>query len=1084
MSAAKKLLATGVLAAALSAPASAPAATFLPAYDIQSLAVPTHFAPDSKAAYQVFITNSGGEKTNQSEITITDTLPGGLVVEKVELSGPRQIGQDISQECEVDEVGEVTVTCKVTDALRPETEPSKLLPTNGLFLEIRVAVPAGASGTLVNKVEVEGGGAATATAEAENEVSTENPPAGFTEFEAELTGPDGLAVGEAASHPYQYTTTFAINVVPSPPGSAAPVVPAEGDLKDIEVALPPGLAANPRAIDRCSAQDFITVKAINVPPEGDVRPNQCPASSAVGVAIVELLEGKGGMRKFPIYNLEPPKGMPAQLGFLILGAPVYINTKIRSEGDYAAIGFLKQVTEAERVMASRIFIWGTPWEQSHDQVRGKCAETVEQCPVGGTARPFLRLPSNCLDPLLTTMSYVTWAQPQTEAAASHEEEPPIDCAEPDFGPTIEARPTTNVADSPAGLHFNLHLPQQEHEDPEGLGEADLRDTVVTLPKGLVVNPASADGQAACSPAQIGLSTPLGQSPIHFDRAPAQCPDAAKVGTVSASVPALDHPIEGSVYLATQEENPFKSLIAIYIVLEDPQTGIVVKLAAEVSPDPLTGQLSTTVTDAPQVPVEDFDFSFFEGPRAPLRTPAACGTHTTNTEITPWTAPEGQSAFPADSFQISSGPSGPCPENSLTPKLSAGLANPTAATYSPFLLRVSRPDGSNELAAIGTTPPAAFTAKLAGIPYCSEAQIALAASRSAPGQGVLEQESSSCPAASEVGTTTAGAGAGPTPLFTSGRVYLAGPYKGAPLSMVAIVPALAGPFDLGVIVNRIALRVDPESARVYAQSDPLPHILFGIPLAVRDVRVNLTRPGFTLAGTSCDREEVYAAVQGTAGATVAVTDPFQLGGCGALGFKPGLSLKLKGGTKRNAHPALKAVVTYPLGSNYANTAKASVALPHSEFLEQAHIRTICTRVQFAADACPKGSIYGKARAITPLLDEPLSGPVYLRSSSNPLPDLVLSLQGQIEIAAVGRIDSHKGGIRASFEAIPDAPLTKVIVEMQGGKKGLLVNSRNICNHTNRASARFTAHNGKGYDFRPVLKDDCKKGKKAGKGKGGR
>jgi hypothetical protein len=669
----------------------------------------------------------------------------------------------------------------------------------------------------------------------------------------------------------------------------------------------------------------------------------------------------------------------------------------------------------------------------------------------------------------------------TGAGASFSEAAPVGCSEPDFSPTITARPTTNVADSPAGLHFDLALPQAEHEDPEGLGEADLREAVVRLPGGLVVNPASADGQAACTTTEVGLSTAIGQSPIHFDREPARCPNASKLGTVSASVPALDHPLEGSIYLAEQEKNPFGSLIAFYIVLEDPQTGIVVKQAAKVTADPVTGQLSTRVAEVPQVPLADFDFSFFEGARAPLRTPANCARHTTNTEMTPWTAPEGQSAFPSDSFRVTTGPQGTCPDGALAPRLSAGLANPTAATYSPFSLRVSRPDGSGEIAAIGATPPSAFTAKLAGIPYCPEAQIAQAISRSGPGQGAQELASPSCPAASQVGTTTAGAGAGPTPFYTGGKVYLAGPYKGAPLSMVAIVPALAGPFDLGVIVNRIAVNVDPESAVVSAQSDPLPRILYGIPLDIRDIRVDFNRPDFTLAGTSCDPKAVSATVQGTSGATASLSDRFQLGGCGALRFKPGLSLKLSGPTKRGGHPSLRAVVSYPQGANYANTAKASVALPHSEFLEQSHIRTICTRVQFAAKACPKGSIYGKVRATTPLLDKPLEGPVYLRSSSNPLPDLVFALHGQIDVAAVGRIDSHNGGIRTSFESVPDVPLTKVVLEMQGGKKGLFVNSRNICKHTNRATARFTGQNGKTHDFQPVLGDSCK-GK--GKGKGGR
>jgi len=662
----------------------------------------------------------------------------------------------------------------------------------------------------------------------------------------------------------------------------------------------------------------------------------------------------------------------------------------------------------------------------------------------------------------------------------------VGCAAVPFNPAIEARPSTNAADSPAGFHFALVLPQRAGEEPSVLGQADLREAKVTLPAGLVVNPASADGLGACTPAQIGLTTAPGQLPAHFNLAPAQCPDAAKIGTVEADVPALDHPVKGAAYLATQEDNPFNSLLAFYIVLEDEQTGIVVKLAAKVSPDPVTGQLTNTVQDNPQVPFEEFRFDFFEGARAPLRTPMNCATHTTATEMTPWSAPEGARAFPSSSFEITRGPAGPCPNGSLEPKLSAGLANPSAGTYSPFSLRLTRNDGTGEFAGLTATPPLGLTARLAGIPYCPQSAIDQAKGRERPGGGGQELANPSCPSASQVGTVTAGAGAGPSPFYVSGKLYLAGPYKGAPLSLVAVIPAKAGPFDLGAVVNRTAAYVDRETAQVKAVADPLPTIIAGIPVDTRDLRVNLDRANFALAPTSCEPKSVGATVTGTSGQSANVSDRFQVGGCNALKFQPKVSLQLKGGTKRADHPALKAIVTYPQKGSYANTAKASVGLPHSEFLEQSHIRTICTRVQFAAGACPKGAVYGKAKAFSPLLDKPLEGPVYLRSSSNPLPDLVLDLHGQIDVAAVGRLDSHKGGIRTSFEAIPDAPISKVIVEFPAGKKGLLVNSRNICNHVNKATAKFTAHNAKSFESRPVLKDGCKgkKGKGHKKGKGGK
>ncbi len=1074
------LLGAATLSALIVVPAAPAASTPVPAFAIQSLAVPTNFAPGGKAAYQVFVTNSGGETTDQSEITITDTLPAGLEVEGVLLYGPRN-GTLISKDCEVAVVGEVsTVTCKVTDALLPKYLPAKLFPTNQLLLEIKVAVPADAAGTLTNQVQVEGGGAAPASAEAENDASAEDTPAGFAEFKAELTGPDGLPVSAAASHPYQYTTTFAVNTAPPPPGATWPV-PAGGDLRNIEVALPPGLAGNPTAIDRCSAQQFYTIKAVVTPLGGDSYPNECPPGSAVGVALVEQLEGGGFSRKLPIYNLIPPKGMPAQFGFQVREAPVYINTKLRSDGDYGISAYLTDVTEAQRVTASRITIWGTPWDKSHETVRGRCVETVELCPVVGTPRPFLRLPSNCADPLLTTMSYTTWTRPPIFAGASDSEPAPTGCEAPDFSPTIEAKPSTNVADSPSGLHVDLHLPQKANEDPEGLGEADLRDATVTLPPGLSVNPSSADGLGACSLAQIGYQG-LKQGKPSFSTEPAHCPDAAKIGTVEIDAPAVDHPLPGSIYLAKQSENPFGSLIALYIAVNDPQTGVVIKLPGRVETNPVTGQITNIFEQNPQLPFEDLKVDLFHGARAPLRTPQTCGesatvpSFTTTTSLTPWSAPaSGPPATPSDSFAIVQSPSGACAPTAAQlpnpPFFEAGAQDPLAGVYSPFLLRLKREDGSQELKGLNVTLPLGLSARFAGTAECSEAAVAQVQSRSNPGQGALEQVSPSCPAASQLGTVTVGAGAGPTPIYLQGKAYLAGPYKGAPLSMLIVTPAIAGPFDFGSVAVRAALYVDPESAQGKVVSDPIPTILQGVPTDVRSIAVRIDRQNFTLNPTSCEAKALTAEAISVTGNVANLQNRFQVLGCTNLGFKPKLALKLKGGTKRGDHPALTAILTYPSKGAYSNIAKAQVALPHSEFLDTTHIKTICTRVQFASNTCPKGAIYGFARAISPLLDKPLEGPVYLRSSSNPLPDLVADLNGQIHVVLAGKVDSINGGTRNTFQAVPDAPVTKFTLSLPAGKKGLLQNSTDICRGSHKATADFTAHNGKTLRLKPELVARC-------------
>ena len=319
------------------------------------------------------------------------------------------------------------------------------------------------------------------------------------------------------------------------------------------------------------------------------------------------------------------------------------------------------------------------------------------------------------------------------------------------------------------------------------------------------------------------------------------------------------------------------------------------------------------------------------------------------------------------------------------------------------------------------------------------------------------------------------GAGITPLHTQGNVYLTGPYKGAPISLAIVTPAIAGPFDLGTVVARVALNVDPETAKVTATSDPLPSILYGIPLDIRQIVFQMDRPEFTLNPTSCDPMSIGGEMQTATGGTSPLLVPFQVGGCSALGFKPKLAIRLKGGTTRGGHPALSATVAYPTTGKYANIKTAQVTLPRSEFLDQAHIGTVCTRVQFKADQCPPKSIYGKATAITPLLSSPLSGPAYLRSSSHQLPDLVVDLHGQVDVVLVGRIDSVNGGIRTTFEAAPDAPVSKFTLQMQGGKKGLLVNSTNLCKHpkANKAISLMEAQNGKVFDSEPELANSCKK-----------
>jgi hypothetical protein len=564
--------------------------------------------------------------------------------------------------------------------------------------------------------------------------------------------------------------------------------------------------------------------------------------------------------------------------------------------------------------------------------------------------------------------------------------------------------------------------------------------------------------------------------LQFSPAPAACPETSEIGTVRIDSPAiLGHPLSGTVYLASPEANPFGSLLAIYIVVEDPATGIVVKLPGRVEADPQSGRLGVTVTEAPQLPFEDLQIELFKGTSAPLRTGVACGTYTVETQMTPWSAPEAAVRRPKDSFTITGGAgAGACVAGEAsapaTSRFEAGTIEPSAGAYSPFTLTLSRPDGARPLSAIDTTLPEGLLARLGGVASCPDAALALASSRS----GAQEQAAPSCPAASRVGSVAIAAGAGPTPYNLSGSAYLAGPYKGAPFSLAVITPALAGPFDLGTVVVRVALHVDPHTTRVHAVSDPLPTVLKGVPIDLRSFSLNLDAAGFTKNPTSCNPLAFN-------GASSAQSAHFQVGDCANLGFGPKLELALTGATKARAHPALKATVSFPAKGEDGNLASASLTLPKALRLTKSRLGTVCNKAQSAAGSCPPASVIGQAKLTTPLSAAPLQGPVYLRATgAKGLPDIVADLDGAVHVVLEGRLQATKSGaVRAGFEALPDAPISRFTLNIEGGKKkGVLENAANLCARSLKAEALFVGQNAVGSEQSRTIAAGCKK---AGKGK---
>jgi hypothetical protein len=1051
--------------------------------------MPANFAPAKNGEYIVVATNVGEKVTTGEETTLALEVPAGLEIKHIEAFN---IDPSATAPPLCTPSGQ-TITCKTTEPLHPD---------RWLELEVRVAVPAlTPAGTLEAKASVKGGGAAQAAlASTSTPVQGEPVPFDFLPgFVAPASSPKGTPEILAGSHPFQQTVSFGF-----PTKNPGDGLTNAGHPRNISVELPRGMAGNPAATPVLCTEAQLTGN------EG------CPDESQVGVADATTLEGEEGANVIftsSLYNMVPPPGSAAELATEVADAGVFVHVLggVRSESDYGIEALTPDVIAfgQQPIFNFQAQIWGDPSAKAHDSIRGKCHKALGSCPVPEQSTAFLAMPGDCpLSQPLYKVLADSWEKPSPPfaeqetayASADSEGKPALieGCEDLQYKPTLTAQPQTNASDSPTGLDSALRQPQET--DKKGRYTAALKDLSVHLPQGLVVNPSQAAGLGACTQAQIGFNGES-EGALSFSKAPQSCPDAAKIGTLTATSPLLvgrdeNHKVlekegnpvleelHGALYLAKPFANPFGSLIALYFVVEDAKTGIVAKLAGKGELDPQSGQISVQLKEAPELPLQEVGVHVFGGPRGALTTPPTCGEYATASELTPWSAPPAGNAFAEDSFEIGAGPnSGPCPATVAqmphAPAFSAGTLSPAAGTYSPLLMKLSRADGSQRWSRLEATLPLGLSAKLAGVGECSGAQIAKARSREVPNQGSLEQADPSCPASSQLGTFTAAAGSGPTPYYAAGRAYLSGPYKGAPLSVVAIAPAVAGPFDLGTVVIRNALYLDPTTAQGRIVSDPFPQILDGVPVDLRSVAIKVDRPNFTRNPTSCAEKSFAGTLTSALGTPAALFQRFQVGGCSSLPYKPKLSARLFGPIHRGGHPRFRAILTAKPGE--ANTASLSFTLPHSEFIDQGHFRTICTRVQFAANQCPAGSVYGYVKATSPLVDYTLQGPIYLRSSNHTLPDAVAALRGPpsqpIEIDAVARIDSVKGRLRSRVETVPDAPITKVIVSLQGGKKGLFQNSTNICKGAFRISASFEAQNGKAHDTQPPLKAQCK-----GKGKG--
>jgi len=864
---------------------------------------------------------------------------------------------------------------------------------------------------------------------------------------------------QAAGHPNVGLTQFIVKNKPFElipgipiPGTQNPV----GTLKTLRVELPVGLSVNPQATPRCELASF--------------QAEQCAVSapgSQVGTsAVTAALEGLpapalDGLTKVPVYNLVPKEGQPARFGFRILNEEVFLEADVDWSGDYHE-GFTIAVPKSPigEILKNRLVFQGRAGN--------------------GT---FLTLPSTCFDPAQAGFEHVY----STLLRADSVEQPnptfptgssffestlppgikPTGCDKVPFQPTTAVDPGTQQTDSPSGPVVEVKVPFEE--SGTAIANSNVKDAVVTLPRGMGLNPAAAQGLQACTTEQFGKGT----------RNPVGCPAGSKIGTAAIETPPLPAgSLTGSVYLGQQLSRDPQSgnLYRVFLNAVSTRYGVDVRLIGNVKADRLTGQLTTVFKDNPQVPFTSVKLDFDDG-KGVLTSPPTCGPNAATHAMTAWSGTPDQGPQ-EKGFTLGKAPGGgPCAktmaQRPFAPAFNASPKTQAAKTFTPFSVQITRPPGQQELKGVDVTLPEGATAKLKGVPYCSPKEIASAADRS----GAAERKNASCPDDSRIGGATVLAGSGGSPLKIGGDVYLAGAYKGASISIAVVTPAVAGPFDLGNVVVRVPLFLNPATAQINPRTNAIPDVFGGAKLDLRSIFVTVNRKDFTLNGTNCRKGATAGTIAGGGGdpanpaafSAFPVSDPFQATGCRKLKFRPKLNVRLFGKTQRAKHPKLRAVLK--ARGKDANIRKASVALPHALFLDQASLATVCTRVQFAADNCPKRSIYGKARAFSPLLGKPLEGPVYLRSSNNTLPDMVAHLEGQVTIDLAGRIDSFRGGIRTTFGRVPDVPVSKFVLTLPGGKKGLLVNSRNLCADPVRAIVRLKAQNGKKVNRQPKLRTPC-------------
>jgi hypothetical protein len=1007
-----------------------------------------------------------------SPVRLTDILPPGLKAVGIAGTKPQEAG-DFQERapisCEL-----ASLTCTLTESLAPYDS-----------IELRIAVVVeGASSGASNEAFVSGGGAQPASARRHPITVTNAPtPFGVEEYEMALEEEGGAPTTQAGAHPFQFTTTITVNqnrdVKPLEGLKSEPEVTPAALAKDLNFRLPPGLIGNPTPFPQCTYAQFFTV--INSGNE-----NECPSDTAVGVAVATVHEpatvGTATIVE-PVFSLEPRNGEPARFGFYVTlaNSPVFIDTAVRTGGDYGVTASANNITETGGFLSSEVTFWGVPGDPRHDKQRGwgclyeargmgthsPCNALEAQSPP-----PFLSLPTSCAVSLETSVEGDSWLEPRSPESflrfpGEFVPAQTLDgCNRLQFRPEIKIATDRQQASTPTGLTTDVHVPQEANKAATGLASANVRDVTLTFPQGVTVNPAAADGLLACAEGQVGLESGKGaQEELLFTPTLPEgfCPDASKVGTVKIKTPLLPpgQSLEGGLYLATPAPNgeggtnPFSSLLAMYIVAKDPVSGVLVKLAGKSSLNPTTGQISATFENTPDLTFEDAEVHLFGGERAPLATPSHCGTYTTEATFTPWsgTTPIKSSS----SFQVTAGPNGSsCPPAALpfAPALAAGTSSISAGSFSPLTTTIGREDGNQDIETVKLRMPPGLEGSLAGVALCGEAQA----------------DAGACGPESQIGEVTASVGLGADPFtVTGGKVYLTGPYAGAPFGLSIVTPAKAGPFDLGKVIVRAKIEIDPLTEQITVTTDTsgpyaIPHILDGIPLEIKHVNVAINRPGFTLNPTNCNTLAFTGTITSDEAASAPVSSTFQATNCATLKFAPDFKVSTSGHTSKENGASLSVKLLYPkarLGT-YANVAKVKVDLPKQLPSRLTTLQKACLAAVFEKNpaACPPASIVGHATVVTPLLPVPLVGPAYFVSHGNEkFPSLTIILQGYgVTAELIGSTLIKNGITSTTYRSTPDVPFNSFELTLPQGKYSALGANGNLCTSKLAMPTAFVAQNG--------------------------